>query len=70
MFGIDLLVDSNDGGVSQEIKDRGCFSAKGARTLLRFVKKGDRVMNVGSHVAMESMVIGKIIGPTGRLYIF
>lgn len=27
-------------------------------------------MNVGSHVAMESMVIGQLIGPTGRLYIF
>ena len=70
LYGQSMFVDSKDGLVSKEIKTAGSFEPKGARAIFRLVKKGDIVMNVGSHIAMESMVIGKIIGPTGHLYIF
>lgn len=40
------------------------------RTMARFVKKGDTILNLGSHIGLESVVMGKIIGSKGKLFIF
>jgi len=42
----------------------------GVENYLKFVKEGDVVLNIGSHIGLEAMVFGKIIGPEGRLYLF
>jgi FkbM family methyltransferase len=34
------------------------------------VKEGDWVLNIGSHIGLEMMVVGRGIGPKGRLHIF
>lgn len=36
----------------------------------RFVKSGDTVLNLGSQTGLESLVFAKIIGDTGKMYIF
>ena len=37
--------------------------------MARFVKEGDTVLNIGSHIGLEAMVLGKIVGPKGKLLI-
>jgi FkbM family methyltransferase len=37
--------------------------------MARFVKEGHTVLNIGSHVGLEAMVLGKIAGPKGKLFI-
>jgi hypothetical protein len=37
--------------------------------MARFVKQGDTIINIGSHVGLEALVLGKIIGNNGRLFI-
>ena len=39
------------------------------RTFARLVKKGDVLLNIGSHIGHEIIVYGKIAGPTGRIFI-
>jgi FkbM family methyltransferase len=34
------------------------------------VKPGNNVVNLGSHIGFEAIIMGKIIGPTGRMFIF
>jgi FkbM family methyltransferase len=36
----------------------------------RLVKPGDHVLNLGSQSGLEALVMGKIIGETGKLFIF
>jgi FkbM family methyltransferase len=38
--------------------------------MTRFVKEGDTVLNIGSHIGLEAMVMGRIIGDEGRLFLF
>jgi hypothetical protein len=38
--------------------------------MARFVKQGDTIINVGCHIGLESVVMGKQLGPNGRLYMF
>ena len=33
------------------------------------IKTGDKVLNLGSHVGLEALIIGKLVGPDGKLYI-
>lgn len=35
-----------------------------------FIKPGNTVLNIGSHIGLEAIVLGKIIGDKGKLYIF
>jgi len=37
--------------------------------MARFVKEGDTIINIGSHVGLEALVLGKIIGNNGKLFI-
>lgn len=38
--------------------------------MARFVKEGDTVLNIGSHIGLEAVVMGKIVGGKGRLFMF
>lgn len=38
--------------------------------MARFVKEGDTVLNIGSHIGLEAVVMGKIVGSKGRLFVF
>jgi len=67
---VDVIVDSRDLSVSEHIRVGGSWEAKNLRTVARLVKKGDTVLNVGSHVGLEAMVLGRIVGDSGKLFIF
>ena len=37
--------------------------------MARFVKPGDSVLNIGSHIGLEALILGKVVGEKGRLFI-
>ena len=37
--------------------------------MARFIKEGSTVLNVGSHIGLEAVVFGKIVGDSGKLHI-
>ena len=66
--GISLIIDSRDGMVSRSLKNSGNWGD--FDNYIRFVKEGDVVLNIGSHIGYEGMILGKVIGPTGKLFFF
>lgn len=67
---VDILVDNFDGTISKDISNGGAWKNKKLRGATLFVKPGDTVLNVGSHIGLEAINLGKIVGPTGKLFIW
>lgn len=67
---VDVIIDSKDGLVSASIKNRGAWEPRNLRAMAQFVKEGDTILNIGSHIGLEAIVMGHIAGPKGRLFIF
>ena len=63
-----IIIDKLDGGLSRGVKDTG--TNPGIDDYLRFVKEGDVVLNIGVHIGFEGVVLGKAIGPTGKIFFF
>lgn len=69
MYHVDVIVDPQDKGVSRVIMDIGTWEPRNIRLMSRFVKTGSTVLNIGSHIGLEAIIMGKIAGPTGRLFV-
>ena len=69
IYGLDVVVDRLDKTVSQSIRAVGTWEGHLLRTMARFVKPGDTVINIGSHIGLEALVLGRIAGPKGKLLI-
>ena len=54
--------------VSKTIKDGGCWEPSDLRTIARFVKPGQTFLNLGSHIGLEAMVLGRIVGNKGNIF--
>ena len=63
-----MVIDSRDLSASKHIKLVGFYP--GIQNYIRLVKEGDIVLNIGVHIGLEAMIMGKIIGPTGKIYMF
>jgi tRNA A58 N-methylase Trm61 len=70
IYNFSVIVDASDGAVSRSIATTGTWEPYDIRTMARFVKKGMTILNMGSHIGLEAMVLGKIVGETGKLFIF
>lgn len=66
---VDVIIDSQDALVSTMIRSGGSWEPKNLRTMARFVTEGNTILNIGSHIGLEAIVLGKIVGPKGRLFI-
>jgi FkbM family methyltransferase len=64
-----MIVDSTDKIVSNSILTIGTWEKPNVQLITSFIKKGDKVINFGSQVGMEAIIMGKIIGSTGKLFI-
>lgn len=69
-YGFDMYVDSKDQTVSKIIINTGTWQPHFINLIGHLVKPGDNVLNLGSQSGLEAIVMGKIIGPTGKLFIF
>ena len=67
---ISVFVDPLDKAVSKEIRYIGFWEARNLRVMSGFVKEGDHILNAGSHIGLESVVLGKMLGPKGKLFVF
>ncbi len=67
---INIIVDKADNTVSRDIKNTGVWGPRNMRAMARLIKAGDHALNAGSHIGLEAVNLGKIVGPTGKLYIF
>ena len=56
--------------MSRKIDSAGTWDNQNIKTMARFVKPGDVMMNIGCHIGLEAMVLGQIIGPTGKMFFF
>lgn len=65
-----MYVDSLDGTVSSTITYSGTWEPNYISLIGTIVKPGNSVMNLGSQSGLEALVMGKIVGPTGKLFIF
>ena len=64
------MVDDSDGMVSRDIKKDGWWEPRNIRAMARLVKEGDTILNVGAHVGIEAVVLGRGIGPKGKVFAF
>ena len=55
--------------MSAGIKKQGSDNIN-LRAFGRFVKEGQTFINIGTHIGLESMVYGQIIGPKGKMFFF
>ena len=65
-----VVVDTYDRIVSRHITDIGSWEPVNLKTFQRFVKEGDNMLNIGSHIGLEAIVLAKKAGPKGSLTIF
>lgn len=65
-----MLVDRNDATVSQSIAVKGSWDPSQIHALAFFLNSGSRVLNLGPQTGLEAIVMGKIIGPQGKLFLF
>ena len=65
-----MYVDSMDKRVSKIISATGTWEPSLISLIGHIVKPGDNVLNLGSQSGLEALVMGKIVGPTGKLFIF
>lgn len=65
-----MYVDSVDGSVSKLIERTGTWEIHFISLIGHIVKPGFNILNLGSQTGLEALVMGKIIGPTGKLFIF
>jgi hypothetical protein len=65
-----MYIDQKDFLVSNMIDKTGTWEPHFINLISHIVKAGDNVINLGSQSGLEAVVMGKIVGPTGKLFIF
>jgi hypothetical protein len=70
IYGFNMFVDAVDRTVSDRIASSGTWEDGYVSLIGHLVKDGDRVLNLGSQTGLEALVMGKIIGEKGKLFIF
>lgn len=70
LYGFNMYVDSQDTMVSATIANSGTWEPAYVSLLGHLVKPGNNVLNLGSQSGLEALVMGKIVGPKGKLFIF
>jgi tRNA A58 N-methylase Trm61 len=65
-----MYVDKRDKFVSQDIRKYGSYQGANSYLIGELVNPGNKVLNVGSQTGQEALVMAKVIGPTGKLFIF
>jgi hypothetical protein len=69
-YGFDMIIDPIDQAVSRSIRDKGTWQPELVHVMVMFTQPGYTILNLGSQSGMEAIILGKIIGPNGHLYVF
>lgn len=65
-YGNQMFIDSFDQYKSQELKKNGGTYPGNLYLIGKLMKKGAKVLNLGAHNGMESVMVGRNIGPCGH----
>lgn len=65
-----MYVDSMDTMVSFTISNAGTWEPNFISLIGKIVKPGNNVLNLGSQSGLEALVMGKIVDPKGKVFIF
>lgn len=64
-----MIVDLTDQTVSRVIREKGLWQSDIMHLLALFVEPGMKVLNVGPQTGLEAIMIGRLIGEKGSLYL-
>ena len=67
---VNMVIDSRDGYIAQVIKRTGTWSPESIFTFGRLVNEGDTLLNVVSHIGIETIVFAKKAGGNAKIYFF
>jgi len=70
IFGHTMYLDSRDISLTPHLLRQGCWEPDVTRFLLRLVKPGMRVVEVGANVGYYTLLACSLVGPTGRVTAF
>jgi FkbM family methyltransferase len=65
-----ILVDTKDNVVSDCVMKYKCWEEHFQNALKQLVKPNDRVLIFGAHIGYHAVLIGKLIGDNGKMWIF
>lgn len=65
--GYRLLIDTRDRGIAPHLALTGRWEPYVERTLVRLIKRGQRVVEVGANVGYHTLTMASLVGPTGRI---
>lgn len=65
-----MYVDARDLTVSAVIGSGGTWEPGYIQLFSRLVKEGDNILNLGSQSGLEALILGKIVGPKGKVFVF
>ncbi|MED4583395.1 FkbM family methyltransferase [Brevibacillus choshinensis] len=68
--GSKLLCPSDDLSVSLELAASGTFEAPLTKYFLQHVQPGHTILDLGAHIGYYSVLFGRLIGPTGKLFAY
>jgi len=68
-YNFDMIIDAQDDTVSKSIQEKGLWQSTQIHVIAHFLKPDATVLNLGPQSGLEAILIGKLIGPKGRLYI-
>jgi hypothetical protein len=69
-YGFDMIVDDYDQTVSKSIMEKGTWNPSQIHIIARFMQPGMSALNLGPQTGLEAILIGKLIGSKGHLYLF
>lgn len=65
-----VLVNKNDMYIANHLRAKGCWCDEEVAAILKILRGGDIVVEVGANVGAHSIAIAAAIGAEGRLYAF
>jgi hypothetical protein len=65
-----MVIDPIDGAVSKIIQNSGTWQSSNIHLIAYFLKPHFSVLNLGPQTGLEAILMGNLIGDSGRLFIF
>ena len=65
-----MYVDAKDRLISYMIVSTGTWQHDFISLIGHIVKSGNFVLNLGAQSGLEAIIMGKIVGPTGKIFVF
>ncbi len=64
-----MVIDTKDQTAYNYMLKYGTWDAHFLYLMSKLVKENEKILNVGTQNGLEAVVLGKIVGPNGKLFI-